>query len=98
MASQVSQRRRQGRLSEQPSEQARKQTQGSRRGRCPDETTRLRAVTSPPSPPRRTHMSVTTEKSADATAIRPFEIDIPEKDLEDLRARIAATRWPSKEL
>jgi len=42
-------------------------------------------------------MAVMTEKSADATAIRPFTIDIPEADLEDLRARIAATRWPEKE-
>ena len=32
-----------------------------------------------------------------ATAIRPFTIDVPESDLEDLRARIAATRWPEKE-
>ena len=38
-----------------------------------------------------------TETSADAAAIRPFTIDIPEADLEDLRARIAATRWPEKE-
>jgi pimeloyl-ACP methyl ester carboxylesterase len=42
-------------------------------------------------------MAVTTAKSADATAIRPFTIDVPEADLEDLRARIAATRWPEKE-
>jgi pimeloyl-ACP methyl ester carboxylesterase len=42
-------------------------------------------------------MSVKTEKSADATAIRPFTIDTPEADLDDLRARIAATRWPEKE-
>ena len=42
-------------------------------------------------------MSVMAEKSADATAIRPFTIEIPEADLEDLRARIAATRWPEKE-
>ena len=38
-----------------------------------------------------------TEKSADATAIRPFEIDTSDEDLDDLRARIAATRWPEKE-
>src|SRR5215211_4684627 len=44
-----------------------------------------------------THMAVTTAMSADATAIRPFTIDVPESDLEDLRARIAATRWPEKE-
>jgi pimeloyl-ACP methyl ester carboxylesterase len=36
-------------------------------------------------------------KSADATAIRPFTIETPEADLDDLRARIAATRWPEKE-
>jgi pimeloyl-ACP methyl ester carboxylesterase len=43
-------------------------------------------------------MSVTTEKPAEATAIRPFTIKTPKADLDDLRARIAATRWPSKEL
>jgi Epoxide hydrolase N terminus len=42
-------------------------------------------------------MSVTTETSG-AAAIRPFEVDIPEEALEDLRRRIAAMRWPSKEL
>jgi pimeloyl-ACP methyl ester carboxylesterase len=42
-------------------------------------------------------MSVTTGKSTDAGAIRPFTIEVPEADLEDLRARIAATRWPEKE-
>ncbi len=41
-------------------------------------------------------MSVTTE-TADATAVRPFTIETPEADLDDLRARIAATRWPEKE-
>jgi pimeloyl-ACP methyl ester carboxylesterase len=43
-------------------------------------------------------MGVTTAKATDSTAIRPFTIDVPEPDLEDLRARIAATRWPTKEL
>jgi pimeloyl-ACP methyl ester carboxylesterase len=42
-------------------------------------------------------MPVMTEKPAGATAIRPFTIEIPEADLEELRARIAATRWPDKE-
>jgi pimeloyl-ACP methyl ester carboxylesterase len=32
------------------------------------------------------------------TAIRPFRVNIPEKELIELRRRIAATRWPSKEL
>jgi hypothetical protein len=43
-------------------------------------------------------MSVPTEDLAGATAIRPFRVDIPEEALDDLRRRIAATRWPSKEL
>jgi pimeloyl-ACP methyl ester carboxylesterase len=42
-------------------------------------------------------MSVTTEKPAEAQAIRPFTIETPEADLDDLRARIAAMRWPEKE-
>ena len=42
-------------------------------------------------------MTVTTEGPADAVAIRPFTIGVPEADLEDMRARIAATRWPEKE-
>lgn len=39
-------------------------------------------------------MSVTGE----ATAIRPFQIDVPKEELAELRQRIEATRWPSEEL
>src|SRR5215217_2016049 len=39
-------------------------------------------------------MSVTTK----ATEIRPFHIDVSEEQIDDLRRRIDATRWPSKEL
>src|SRR5687767_12535608 len=42
-------------------------------------------------------MAVTTAKSADATIIRPFTIETAEADLDDLRARVAGTRWPEKE-
>ena len=31
-----------------------------------------------------------------ATEIRPFQVDIPEEALEDLRRRIEATRLPSR--
>ena len=31
------------------------------------------------------------------TDIRPFEPDIPQADLDDLRRRMQATRWPEKE-
>jgi pimeloyl-ACP methyl ester carboxylesterase len=32
-----------------------------------------------------------------ATEIRPFRVDVPEAELEDLRRRVAETRWPEKE-
>src|SRR3712207_3177076 len=31
------------------------------------------------------------------TPIRPFRVDVPEEDLDALRRRIAATRWPDRE-
>jgi pimeloyl-ACP methyl ester carboxylesterase len=43
-------------------------------------------------------MAVMAEKPAGDITIRPFTIETPEADLDDLRARIAATRWPTKEL
>ena len=39
-----------------------------------------------------------SDANTDKEAIRPFRVSIPEKDLLDLRRRIAATRWPTKEL
>jgi pimeloyl-ACP methyl ester carboxylesterase len=42
-------------------------------------------------------MAVTTEKTADATSIRPFTVEISDAEVEDLRARIVATRLPEKE-
>jgi pimeloyl-ACP methyl ester carboxylesterase len=35
---------------------------------------------------------------AAGTEIRPFHVDIPDEQLTELRRRIEATRWPSKEL
>jgi hypothetical protein len=43
--------------------------------------------------PRPAERDATEEKNA----IRSFHIDVPEEELVDLRARIAATRWPEKE-
>ena len=43
-------------------------------------------------------MAVATAKAPTAgPAIRPFTIETPEADLDDLRTRIEATRWPEKE-
>src|SRR5688572_26791348 len=39
-----------------------------------------------------------TSPAGEGIAVRPFRIDVPEEDLADLRRRILATRWPSKEL
>jgi pimeloyl-ACP methyl ester carboxylesterase len=33
-----------------------------------------------------------------ATEIRPFHVDIPQSQIDDLRRRIADTRWPTREL
>jgi pimeloyl-ACP methyl ester carboxylesterase len=40
-------------------------------------------------------MSSTVET---ASEIRPFHVEIPEERIDDMRRRIEATRWPSKEL
>jgi pimeloyl-ACP methyl ester carboxylesterase len=43
-------------------------------------------------------MSVTTsEQTTSATAIRPFTVDVAQPEIDGLRARLAATRWPEKE-
>jgi pimeloyl-ACP methyl ester carboxylesterase len=42
-------------------------------------------------------MSVTTEKAPAATAIRPFTVKFPKSEIDDLSARIAATRLPERE-
>ena len=48
-------------------------------------------------------MTVTTTKPPvdtpqdDSTAVRPFRVDVPQADLDDLRRRLAATRWPDAE-
>src|SRR5262245_37585845 len=44
---------------------------------------------------RRPDMSSATKASSDA--IRPFTIEIPQADLDDLRARIEHTQWPERE-
>jgi pimeloyl-ACP methyl ester carboxylesterase len=43
-------------------------------------------------------MSVTTAGSVGATAVRPFRVEVPEAEIAELRRRIEATRWPTKEL
>jgi pimeloyl-ACP methyl ester carboxylesterase len=39
-----------------------------------------------------------SEPAAGKTAIKPFRVNVPEADLDDLKRRIAATRWPTREL
>jgi len=40
---------------------------------------------------------VAQHAGSDATAIRPFQINVPESELADLRRRINATKWPERE-
>jgi pimeloyl-ACP methyl ester carboxylesterase len=48
---------------------------------------------------RRHAMSTVAQLSDDSTTIRAFPaLNVPEAELIDLRARIAATRWPTREL
>src|SRR5438067_3742258 len=44
-------------------------------------------------------MSATTPHvdTEETTGIRPFSIDLPEEQLEDLRRRLQASRWPERE-
>jgi pimeloyl-ACP methyl ester carboxylesterase len=43
-------------------------------------------------------LPVELDAAAEDNTIRSFHIDVPEDELAELRRRIAATRWPSKEL
>jgi pimeloyl-ACP methyl ester carboxylesterase len=43
-------------------------------------------------------MAAATEGPANTSPIRPFHLDISDKEVAELRQRIAAARWPSKEL
>src|SRR5215470_3606737 len=42
-------------------------------------------------------MSDTTTTSAES-AVRPFRIEVPQGEIDELRRRIDATRWPTREL
>ncbi|MGR6319574.1 hypothetical protein Q2K19_28035 [Micromonospora soli] len=42
-------------------------------------------------------MAVKTEVRPAVAEIRPFMVEVLDSELEALRARIAATRWPEKE-
>jgi pimeloyl-ACP methyl ester carboxylesterase len=50
-------------------------------------------------PPRHPtpEVELSTIESGTETAIRPFQVNIPQAELDDLRRRIEATRWPEKE-
>ena len=39
-----------------------------------------------------------TASTEPATEVQPFTVDIPQEELDELRRRILATRWPSREL
>lgn len=47
--------------------------------------------------PKETTMTQSETLHTDINTIRPFPINVPQAALDDLRRRIAATRWPEKE-
>jgi Epoxide hydrolase N terminus len=38
-----------------------------------------------------------TQDTLTQIAVRPFHIDVPEEEIDELRRRVQATRWPEKE-
>ena len=44
-----------------------------------------------------TNSSVNSDAGSGQDEIRPFTVDIPQEQLDDLRRRIAATQWPERE-
>src|SRR5689334_5388459 len=38
-----------------------------------------------------------SEPTADETPIRPFQVNVPDAELAELRRRVKATRWPDRE-
>jgi pimeloyl-ACP methyl ester carboxylesterase len=43
-------------------------------------------------------MTVTTsEQMTSTSAIRPFTVEVPQAEIDALRARVASTRWPDEE-
>ena len=55
----------------------------------------------PTDPATRTNVAAAVpgpRAEADLAAIRPFEVHVPEEALADLRRRLEATRWPTREL
>ena len=38
-----------------------------------------------------------SQTSSDDTSIRPVHVGFPDADVEDLRRRVEATRWPERE-
>src|SRR5262245_34489303 len=43
-------------------------------------------------------MTEIREQTGSESDFRPFRVDIPDQDLSDLRRRLQAARWPTKEL
>jgi len=43
-------------------------------------------------------MSNAAQPGTDKSAIRPFQVNVPEAELTELRRRINATKWPEREV
>jgi hypothetical protein len=41
--------------------------------------------------------SIMAEDTMTPSEVRPFQVDVPKEELDELRRRIAETRWPERE-
>src|SRR5687767_6708005 len=46
---------------------------------------------------RGTPMNAVPKQPGSSTALRPFNVEVPETELTELRRRIKATKWPERE-
>jgi Epoxide hydrolase N terminus len=42
-------------------------------------------------------MTTSQDTGGSATEVRPFRIEVPQEEIDELRRRVQATRWPEKE-
>jgi hypothetical protein len=61
------------------------------------DSTRVTVRSDSARPPDPTREETQMSDGAAKGTIRPFRIDVPQEDLDDLRRRITSMRWPEKE-
>jgi hypothetical protein len=58
---------------------------------------RFKSLSKEDTMPQTAFVERASQQKADKNAIRPFQVDVPEDQLTELRRRIKATIWPERE-